>query len=197
MDKSDQSVERVKKDISRYIELPEEEWLLFKSHLNFLALQKGEFLHKAGNKTNRIYFTLKGCIRTYNLKDGKEKNYNFHFEDDWYAPYYSILTDKACSLNAQAIEDTELFYLTIQDLNQMYELGKNWQKLGRLLAEKVFIEKEKKEEQLRFNNPEEHYKLLLMEKPRFVNRVQQYHLASYLDISPETLSRIRNRLRNQ
>ena len=152
---------------------------------------KKDFFLKSGQYCKKVAFIEKGCFIYYEIIDGEEKVCDFAFENDWITQYNSLLNKVPSELNIRAIENAEVL---IMDLPKIEELSESLPKIGMLrakLAEQYFTESAKKASQLANLKAEERYKILLSEKPEALQRIPQYHIASYLGIKAQSLSRIR------
>jgi CRP-like cAMP-binding protein len=116
------------------------------------------------------------------------------FEDEFVADYQSFLTQQPSLVTIQALEASELLCLSHQAIQTLYEVVPAWQKMGRLIAESVYLCAQKRTASLLLDTPEARYMNLLNEHPDIFERVSQYVIASYLGVAPETLSRIKKRL---
>jgi CRP-like cAMP-binding protein len=184
--------ERLRAVLERFAPIPEDEWAWFARHLRPHHFRRGEHLLREGSVARRMYFILRGSTRTYYLADGREVNRNFTFEDRFAGG--SSLAGRAAHASVQALEPTDALGFSGDLLPVMYDRHRCWERIGRRIAEMYWQEKEEKELRFRMHTPEEHYRLLLARGSLMTRRVPLRHLASYLGVAPETLSRIRARI---
>jgi len=154
-------------------------------------LRKKEHFLKAGQFCKNVAFIEKGCFMYYELIDGEEKVCDFAFENDWITQYNSLLNKIPSEVNIEAIEDSEIL---VMDIVKIEQLSKSISKIGTLrarLAEQYFTESAKRASQLANLKADARYEILLIQKPDALQRIPQYHIASYLGIKPQSLSRIR------
>jgi len=180
--------------IARIIPVTEEEWTFHRNMLSRRKLFKGEFLTKSGDITRGVSFVNRGSLRAYWLTDGCDTTKNFFFENEYACDYESFLTQKPSRLTIKAMEDCELLELNYNNVQQLYERYPVWQKYGRLIAEALFTHVSKRSHDLLLKSPEELYLDLMQSRPHIIERVPLLHIASYLGIQPESLSRIRKRV---
>ncbi|MRI00038.1 cyclic nucleotide-binding domain-containing protein [Kriegella sp. EG-1] len=155
--------------------------------------KKKEHFLKAGQYCKNVAFIEKGCFLYYEIIDGEEKVCDFAFENDWITQYNSLLNNVPSTVNIYAIEDSKIL---VMDLPKLEKLTVSIAKIGILrakLAEQYFTESTKRASQLANLKAEERYEILLKEKPEALQRIPQYHIASYLGIKPQSLSRIRSK----
>lgn len=154
-------------------------------------LRKKEHFLKAGQFCKNVAFIEKGCFMYYEIIDGEEKVCDFAFENDWITQYNSLLNKIPSEVSINAIEDSEIF---VMDIVKIEELSQSLTKIGTLrarLAEQYFTESAKRASQLANLRADARYEILLNQKPDALQRIPQYHIASYLGIKPQSLSRIR------
>jgi CRP-like cAMP-binding protein len=177
--------------IAKYIDLSEEEIRIIEELKLIVSYKKNTVLLSEGELSKECYFILKGCLRSYYVIDGEEKTTEFFTEQQAVTPisyvmkqpseyYLSCLEDSVIALgqkNDQLIERIPKLKTLIMQMN------------GELLARN-----QESFDHFKNSNPEERYRKLLETRRDLVNRVPQYQLASYLGITPESLSRIRKRL---
>ncbi|HTI94647.1 MAG TPA: hypothetical protein VL727_28845 [Puia sp.] len=108
--------------------------------------------------------------------------------------FRSFVTRIACRYFIEAIEDSEILYITYRDLYSLYETYVNWAKFGRLVAELFSGYSQTRTEELLFFTHEQRYIRQLDEHPNIINRIPAYHISSYLGITNPSLSRIRKRI---
>lgn len=162
-----------------------------------LQYDKGDFFIKAGDVCRQIAFIGKGVLRTYYLNDkGDEITICFCSEKRFTTSFKSLITQLPSQLNIQAIEPTEVVALTYQDLQKLYAESKSWQTIGRLLAEREYLNMESYAVALNRETAKEKYTRLLKEQPQVVQRAPVQQIASYLGVTRETLSRIRRQVAN-
>ena len=157
------------------------------------SFEKGNILLKEGGISNDCYFVLKGCIRSYFLKDGEEKTIEFYTEEQSVMPSnYGTFKPSECYL--ECLEDTvvsvgnpELEKVTFKKYPQL-------ESLSRVIAETIMIKQQESFIQYKISTPQERYANLLETRPTLLQRVPQHQIASYLGIKPESLSRIRKRI---
>jgi CRP-like cAMP-binding protein len=130
----------------------------------------------------------------YTTPDGAEYNKNFCGQNEFVASYSSLLMNKPAYFSIQALMDGELLVVRFQDFEALCDRHACWEKLGRKISERMFISKEKRERELLMYSAEERYRQFLGQYKHLENRIPQYHIASYLGITPVALSRIRRRL---
>jgi CRP-like cAMP-binding protein len=145
-----------------------------------------------GEVAKNIYIVKKGCLRLFFLHDGKEITFQFFFEGDTVASFESIYNDQPSMFTLQTIEPATLRIIGREEFRKALDnpdirTGFEQRLAQRFITyQKLFLSRIK-------NSPQERYEELLRERPDIIKRVPQHYIASYLGITPVSLSRIRNR----
>jgi CRP-like cAMP-binding protein len=176
------------------MEFSETEWRAHRDLLTRRFLKKGEFLSQAGEISNYVSFINRGSLRVYMEISEQEISKHFFFDHEYASDYASFLTRTPGLLNIRALEDTELMELSYENVQMLYERYPVWQKYGRLIAEKLYIQVANRTQELLLKSPEEMYIRLIETQSPIIARIPQHYIASYLGIQPESLSRIRKRI---
>ncbi len=156
--------------------------------------EKGSILLQSGVKEKELRFLNKGIVREYYSNDEKEININFYVKPQFISDLLSFSQNFNTKRNQECLSFVEVLSIDRQpffDLLEKYQCGKNF-------VQSSFQKLLKQKEKLEFNRitktPDELYKELLIYRPEWIQLIPQYHIASYLNITPETLSRIRKRI---
>lgn len=157
--------------------------------------KKGTILLRQGEISSRCYFVLAGCIRQYSCdEDGKETTYNFFTEEQAVVMFKSYKQRVPSDYYLSCIEDSTLLVGDLDSEERMYHKFPELIKITRSILELNFGEAQEERAVFMGASPEERYLSLLKKRPGLVKRVPQHQLASYLGITPESLSRIKKRL---
>lgn len=162
------------------------------------TIKKGDFFNMQSMVCNDLGLVVKGIFRIYyhDPKSDTDKNLFFFSENQFVVSFRSFISQKACWYYIEAMEDSEIVFISYKDLNNLYEANANWAKFGRLLAELFFSYAQTRTEEFVFFSHEERYLRLLEEHPNIVERIPAYHISSFLGITNPSLSRIRKRIKN-
>ncbi len=163
-----------------------------------ITLAKVEYFLMTGDVPEYIGFVRSGLLRLFYIDmDGVEANKHFCVENTLAISYSAFLLREESKFYIQALEDTRLLAIDHQTYLDLLNSHMCWQIVARKLAEMLFILKEKREWELLLNNAQERYVQFLRDYPDLERRLSQYHIASYVGITPESLSRIRANLRQK
>lgn len=179
--------------ISKYVTLTEEEKNAIISLDLFRTLKKGTILLKEGQYSKESYFVLKGCIRTYYLIDGEEKTTDFYTETETLSPP-CVINMTPSEYYVDCIEDCTLL---ISNSDMEEEVNRKFPKfeiMCRRLSEELLAKERIEFDEFRTSSPEQRYLSLLEKRQDLIQRVPQHQLASYLGITPQSLSRLRARI---
>lgn len=188
------NLDNFKIQIRKVTDFSEEECSLFIPHLHHKTLRKGEFLLKEEQTVREIAFVQKGAFRIYHIQDGKEINNHFFLENDYAVSFLDFLKNRPSRYYIEALEDSEVYTFNSQSLQMAYEKSKNWERFGRLIAESAYATATNRFESFLFLSAKERYLQMMKDYPLFLQRIPLYHLASYLGIERESLSRIRKEI---
>lgn len=169
------------------------DFLLLEPLIKSKKLHRGEFLVQEGEVCNFVGFTLKGCLRTFVLKNGKEYTLFFHPEQQTFGDYERFQKYQPTRFSFQAVEESEVIIFDHQVM-QFFETIPQGQKFLRLVAEDLAFSLRDKLLSLFLDPPEERYLNLLQTEPKLLQRIPQHYLASYLGIEPQSLSRLKRRV---
>ncbi|MDC1161882.1 Crp/Fnr family transcriptional regulator [Tenacibaculum sp.] len=179
--------------IRRYISISEVEIDTFQSYLKPKKIKKQEFLLKQGQFCKSRYYIKKGCIRLFYIDNkGNEQIIHFGIDNWWITDYESLINKTSSKLYIQAIENTELFELSQESFDELCNQLPQTEQLFRKIMEKRYIAIQKRIEFMYSLNGAELFKTFISENPEFTQRVPQYMIASYLGMSPEFISKIKN-----
>ncbi len=186
------------KKLTLYSEIPAQEFEKFVKISRVCHLKKGEYFQRAGEQSHKLGFVISGILRLYYTNEaGEEFNKSFCIKNDFVAAYSALLQNFVSRLSIQTLEETTLLVVGYKDYLQLLNQHMCWQILGRRIAENLFIKKEEKESQFLLDSAETRYFKFLKEYPHLEARIKQYHIASYLGITPVALSRIRTKLQRK
>ncbi len=186
--------ETLKKYCQQFVHLSESELQLIDKFFETKTVNKKEFLLKENTICNFLAFIEKGSIRFFHTKDGIEKTCDLAFENAWVTDFQSFSNGTVCKMNLQALEESQLFFITKPNLLKLYESCPKYETFGRLMAEKVAQRATGIAMSLSADKPEERFENLIDSQPDLFQRIPQKYIANFLGISPESLSRIRNRI---
>jgi len=157
-----------------------------------VKLRKKDYLIKAGNICSFIGFIEDGALRSYIFKENNEFNVDFYLPESFVSAYTSFLTQLPTNTNIQALSDSTIYTISYSSYNDLLKTSVEWYRLSKLIADTLFIKKCKREKSLLMDSARDRYSLLLKTHPQIEQLVAQYHIASYLGIKPESLSRIKS-----
>ena len=189
--------EMLKSYMTEFTSLSEQEQQEIAETLVIKEFPKGAHLIKQGDKnTLKCYFTLKGCIRQYYVDAaGNEVTTNFYTEEQAIITSHSQNLGQVSKYSFACLEDCTLVIGSLANEKLMYHKYSQLETMARKMMEIYFKEAQDEFSELFQAAPEERYKTILEKRPHLISRVPQHQLASYLGITPESLSRIKKRMK--
>ena len=179
--------------IERYMELSPDEKQLIRELSIIQSYKKGAILLKEGKVSYDSYFVLEGCLRTFSLKNNEEKTTEFYTEMEVLPPASSL--DGSPSLySISCVEDTVVCISNPELEQEAFARFPRFEMMCRVLSEQLVAKARLELDKFKTSSAEERYLALIESRPDLFQRVPQHQLASYLGITPESLSRLRGRL---
>ncbi len=158
------------------------------------SFPKGHVLLEEGDVSKSSYFIINGCVRAYQVIDGDDRTTEFYTEGDPVSSLTSYVNQTPANHYLACVENCELAVLTFENERELYKRHPKFESLCRLSIEQEYGKQQAILQNYLTKNPEERYLLLLKTRPELLQRVPQYHLATFLGVQPESLSRIRKRI---
>lgn len=186
--------EEIIKHIGQLLPIPEEDLRIFTSKFEPVSLKKGDYFIKEGEICKKVGFIVSGSMLCSYNKDGDTVIDEFSLDKEFITDYFSFLTSSPAEKDVKCLENTELVVISYNNMQLLYSLSPIFEKVGRLMAEALFMNWQQKAKSLLLDNAETRYLKLISRRPDLPQRVPQYLIASHLGIKPETLSRIRKKL---
>lgn len=177
------------------IQLTDEEKELSKSFFTPKKLRKRQYILQEGDVCKQVAFVEKGMLRMYTVDEkGSEHIMQFAFEGWWIADQFSFLTGEPAIYNIDALEDSELLLLSKQAEEQLFKKIPKFERYFRILLQNNLIATQRRLIGSLSQSAEQRYNQLIETCPTIPQRVPQHMMASFLGITPETLSRIRRQV---
>lgn len=186
------SMSPIKDIIIRQLTLSETCYERFLEVSELREFSKKELVLPVGKVCSFIGFVEEGVLRSYREKDGEEYISDFYVPGSFVTSYRSFLNQEPSAGAIQALENCVIRYLSRANYNLLLSESAEWYKLGKYIVDTLFIKKCIKETSFLMDSALERYRLLLNTYPQIEQHVSQYHIASYLGIKPESLSRIKS-----
>lgn len=184
----------LKKFFNEYVQLPEEELDDVISKFKSKTIKKNEFVLQEGETCKDLIFVQKGCLRLYYIQEDVEVSVWFALKHSSAIEIYSFISETPSNYFLQAIEETEILYLPKVALNKLYETHPKMQEMMRKFWEDVILHLLARFTALQKDTAEQRY-LDLLEKPELLQSIPQKYLASFIGVTPTSLSRIKKNIR--
>jgi len=181
--------------LSQFAGIPEEDINMSLPYWHFKEYKKGEYYNAYKNVCRYMGFIVSGFFRSYIIDEkGNETNVFLYPTHQFVVTFKSFIHQVPCDYHTQAMEDSKVLCINLQDLLSLYRNSHHWERFGRLAAQVAFDYAIDRAEGLLFKSAEERYLDLIKHQPEIFNAVPLYHISSYLGIRGPSLSRIRKRL---
>lgn len=165
------------------------------SVIRWSHFKKGTLLLKRGEINNKIWFVQSGLLRGYSTILEVEKEiditYWFRFEGEFAVSISSFYEQEVSTEDIEAYEDTDVGYISWQQLEELYETYLPFNYVGRKLLTQYYIESDRQHRGLKKTSAEQRFDWLLANKPNLLNRVADKHIASFLGLDASTFSRVK------
>lgn len=187
--------ELLSEKIRQQISITDEEFEFCKTLFIPKKLRKRQYLLQEGEVCRYTAFVEKGMLRMFTVDEkGNEPILQFSFEGWWIADLYSFLTEEPSLYNIEALENCELLLITLPSWDKLLEKVPAFERYFRILIQNNLIATQKRLMSSLSETAEEKYKKLIRNFPDCLYRVPQHMIASFLGITPETLSRVRGQM---
>lgn len=189
-------MEQIKAYLDQIATISNKDWGFFTSKLQRRVIPKKVVFLKLHDIENHISFIESGVVRLFIPKENPEKEitFGFSFKDQFVSAYDSFLTQQPSAYQLQALTETTLLSITYEDLQDVYKNTQIGNLIGRLTAERLFLLKSKREQNLLNLTAEERYLKLFKERPELLKVIPLKYISSYIGVTAQALSRIRKRL---
>ncbi len=192
---SDASIEPLLDYFEKLIPLTEEEKVLVREKFKPRLYRKKQYVLQEGDICNRMNFVVRGCLRMYKIDDtGGTHILQFAAENNWITDLGSFYSENSSELAIDALEDTMVLQIAHDDLLVLYTQTPRFHRIFRVLIENSYVSLQKRLLQTISSTAEDRYQYFTDTYPHLVNRLPQTQIASFLGITPEFLSRLRNKL---
>ncbi|WP_215225542.1 Crp/Fnr family transcriptional regulator [Echinicola shivajiensis] len=187
-------MEKIRALFEQQVSMSDQDWYSFSSKLNKVNFSAKAEILKFGEVENYLSFIASGIIRYYIPEEEQELTFGFSFENEFASAYDSFLTRTPSTYVLEALDSVELWRISYDDLQKVYQESVVGNIIGRNAAEGLFLKKSKRELALLQESAEERYLKIFTERPELIRAIPLKYIASYIGITPQALSRIRKRI---
>jgi|TARA_B110000211_G_scaffold165726_1_gene187103 CRP-like cAMP-binding protein len=189
-------LQQIKSYLDQIASISELDWTFFTSKLKRRIISKKSIFLKATEIENHISFIESGVVRLFIPKENPEKEitFGFSFKNQFVSAYDSFLTQTPSAYQLQALTETKILSISYKDLQLVYKHTHIGNLVGRLTAERLFLIKSRREQNLLNLSAEERYLKLFKERPELLKVIPLKYISSYIGVTAQALSRIRKRL---
>jgi len=186
---------KLKSIIENIIDISTDEWDYLLSLLKKETFKAKTTLINQGKTARKLYFIEQGLIRSFRIIDGKEINIHFAADGKFITAFASFITQTPSLEYVESIEDSLVYSISYRELTELYNKYPKFERLGRILSEESYLYLLERSMILQSKTAIEKYKLFInYYDDKIINKVPQYQIASFLGITPESLSRIRKQI---
>lgn len=186
-----ETYKELRKFVSRFVTLSDEEWNAAIPYIKTLHLKKNDYFVREGDVAKYISFTEEGYLRVFYNHDGNDITRDISPRHSFVTALPSFVSQKPSFEIIQAITDCKLFIIYKDNLENLYDHYNNWQKVGRRVMEEMFVETQNRIYSLITQSAEIRYKEMMKTFPDIFLYVPLQYIASYLGITSQSLSRLR------
>jgi CRP-like cAMP-binding protein len=179
--------------VRRFITLAPAEEDLLRQWFVPETVPKGGFFLRPGEVSRKMGFVLQGVFHYFENGDGQRLTYYFGREQDFIGDYESFFSAQPASHGIQALEEARLLTISADNLQRLYREVREGERLGRLVAETLFVDVVRQLTSFYQDSPAQRYARFVRTYPDLQQRIPQYYIASYVGVKPQSLSRIRSR----
>lgn len=180
------------KSFQEHVSLSDEEWEMCKNNFRPKRMLKRQFLLQEGDVCRQLTFIEKGALYSFSVDSkGNQHVLRFAFDGWWIADLQSFFTGNPSTFNIEVLEDSELLVLDRKNHEKLLEEIPAYERYHRIIVQNAYVALQQRVENALGLTAEEKYARLIQQNPEFMNRVPLNLVASYLGVSPETLSRVR------
>ena len=190
-------LEIIRKFIESVVDIKQHDWDEFESRLAHKTFLKDEIISRAGAVENYIYFMYEGVSRIFQQKNDTEYTLRFNFPICVFNSYSSFITQTPSLINVEAVSEIKSFRMSYKDMQSLYDAAPMADRIGRRMIELLYVQREMKELLLHSKTAEDYYRDLINSNEKLTQLIPQKYLASYLSITPESLSRIKRKIKQQ
>jgi CRP-like cAMP-binding protein len=185
--------ELLRKNIDRHVSLSDDRYAIVESFFMFKKYKRKQFILQEGDVSRYESFILKGCTRTYETDpEGQEHILQFSIEEWWAGNLYSYLSEKPSAYNIDCIEDCEVLQITKDKQEMLYATIPEMERFFRILIQNAFIAAQNRVLTNLSKSGKQKYEEFISKYPDIEQRVPNHQIASYLGLTPQSLSRIRS-----
>lgn len=183
------------KFIKKNIAIEDEDLTIVLSYFKSIKKNKNDILLSNGKNSQVSYFVKKGCLRLFYIDDkGKDVTRYIAFENQFATELVSFITNEPAQETIQVIENSELLYITHDDFRHLMKIIPKWKDFYSIYLEKAYVNNSKRLKSFTTLDASERYSQLFKINPNIVKRLPNKIVASYINISQETLSRIKSKI---
>lgn len=174
--------------------ITDEAWQDFSDLLESIELKRNDYLIRQGNLVHHCYMLTEGVVRVFYSKEGNEYNKTFFIPGMFPTPLTALLSKKPCHISFQALNECELLKFSYKEFRALFNKHRCLEQMMLSILEREWIAKEEHDIHMVTNDATTNYELFKKKYPDLENLIPQYHIASYLGVTPIQLSRIRAQL---
>lgn len=194
---NNENAKLIKSLFDPYFNAPLDIWISFADHMTHSHVKKNEVIKEEYKTENNIHLIIKGSVGVFLWDNNKFKCLDLFVENDFCSDYMSFLTEQATPLSTVALEDVEMISISRNDVHKLYYDSLTGLQIMRSAAESLFVHKQGQQIDLLTKTAEERYDELMKSKPDLINRISGKHIASFLGIAPESMSRIKKKFQEK
>ncbi len=187
-------MDRIYEIFKRDYNISDRDWEIFSSKLALYTYPKRHIVLQKGEQENYLSFVDKGILRYYIPSDDNDLTFDFAFKNNFTSAYSSFITRTAAPYQVEAMTEVNLWRLTFDDLQAVYRDTLIGNTIGRHASEQLYMRKARRELSLLNETARQRYDNLFTAQPELLQLVPLKHIASYIGITPQALSRIRARI---
>lgn len=194
------------KQLQRYLlsiaPLSEDDWILLRNELTLLTFDKNVKLHSHNDLSSEIMFLINGVARSYVIdSNGRDYTSSFNFNDPvstvknvFVTDYASVIRNEESKLFFESLTEIEVISIPVDQVKLLYESNANWCRIGRIIAEEAYYITQQRVLSLLTMTASERYEQLINHMPSTISLIPEWCIASYLGVTPQSLSRIKKSL---